>query len=161
MIFLQPIQITCSWIWPQGKSVILLNDLYWVDWIKDSLITFFSTYSECCFFCDFFSLTKGQKEKTTTNVFLLSQDKLTVNQNYNKILESDWLSTGPIWALIGQCKNSRWRFAGNSNAKTTNIPIKIFGTLKLSFYFFQKNNYIIDFTSNDLTLIFYNSGGSL
>ena len=26
----------------------------------------------------------------------------TFNQNYNKILESDWLSTGPIWALIGQ-----------------------------------------------------------
>ena len=25
-----------------------------------------------------------------------------INNNYNKILESDWLSAGPIGALIGQ-----------------------------------------------------------
>ena len=35
-------------------------------------------------------------------------------------------------------QNSRWRRAGNLNAKTADIHIKIFGTLKLSFHSLEK-----------------------
>ena len=49
--------------------------------------------------------------------------------------------------------NSRWRRAGNLDAKTADIHIKMFGTLELSFHFLEKYNYIIDFLSNDLTSI--------
>ena len=44
--------------------------------------------------------------------------------------------------------------------KRADIHIHIRDTLKLSLYFL-KNNCTIDFISNDLTSIFYNSGGSL
>ena len=36
-------------------------------------------------------------------IIFITPTDFRFNQNYNKILESDWLSTGPIWALIGQC----------------------------------------------------------
>ena len=41
--------------------------------------------------------------KRRSNKRHIGNAKKINNQNYNKILESDWLSTGPIWALIGQC----------------------------------------------------------
>ena len=41
-------------------------------------------------------------------------------------------------AIILHHKNSRWRRGVNLNAKTADIHIKIFGTLKLSFHFLEK-----------------------
>ena len=43
-----------------------------------------------------------------------------------------------IAATILRRENSRWRHAGNLNAKTAVIHIKCFGTLKLSFHVLEK-----------------------
>ena len=47
------------------------------------------------------------------------------------------------------------------NVKTADIHIQVFGTLKLSFHFLEKKTGLKTLISNDLTLIFYNSGDSL
>ena len=47
-----------------------------------------------------------------------------------------------------------------NSAKTSDVHVQVFGTFKLPFHFLEKNC-MIDFISNDLILIFYNSEGSL
>ena len=49
---------------------------------------------------------RGRKEGNAcykNPIIFITPTNFCFNQNYNKILEFDWLSTGPIWALIGQC----------------------------------------------------------
>ena len=65
--------------------------------------------TESIFFCEcrFFSF---RTVSTRTHAF--ETDNFGVNHNYNKILESDWLSTALISALIGQYAPSRAHLNG-------------------------------------------------